>query len=49
MFDVIQKEQKRRSVPQKRNAWVLLSGESDATTLQEKEECMQAFRDAAED
>jgi hypothetical protein len=28
---------------------VLLSGESDATTLQEKEECMQAFRDAAED
>jgi hypothetical protein len=28
---------------------VLLSGEFDATTLQEKEECMQAFRDAAED
>jgi hypothetical protein len=28
---------------------VLLSGETDATTLQEKEECMQAFRDAAED
>jgi hypothetical protein len=28
---------------------VLLSGESDATTLQENEECMQAFRDAAED
>jgi hypothetical protein len=28
---------------------VLLSGESDATTLQEKEECMQAFQDAAED
>jgi hypothetical protein len=28
---------------------VLLSGESDATTLQEKEECMQAFRDATED
>jgi hypothetical protein len=28
---------------------VLLSGERDATTLQEKEECMQAFRDAAED
>jgi hypothetical protein len=28
---------------------VLLSGETDATTLQEKEECMQAFWDAAED
>jgi hypothetical protein len=28
---------------------VLLSGESDATTLQEKEDFMQAFRDAAED
>jgi hypothetical protein len=28
---------------------VLLSGETDATTLQEKEECMQAFRDTAED
>jgi hypothetical protein len=28
---------------------VLLSGETDTTTLQEKEECMQAFRDAAED
>jgi hypothetical protein len=28
---------------------VLLSGESDVTTLQEKEECMQAFRDAVED
>jgi hypothetical protein len=28
---------------------VLLSGETDATTLQEKEEAMQAFRDAAED
>jgi hypothetical protein len=28
---------------------VLLPGESDTTTLQEKEECMQAFRDAAED
>jgi hypothetical protein len=27
---------------------VLLSGETDATTLQEKEECIQAFRDAAE-
>jgi hypothetical protein len=26
-----------------------MSGETDATTLQEKEECMQAFRDAAED
>jgi hypothetical protein len=28
---------------------VLLSRETDATTLQEKEECMQAFRDTAED
>jgi hypothetical protein len=28
---------------------VLLSGETDATTLQEKEECMQVFRDAADD
>jgi hypothetical protein len=28
---------------------VLLSGETDATTLQEKEECMKAFWDAAED
>jgi hypothetical protein len=28
---------------------VLLSGETDAITLQEKEECMQAFRDAADD
>jgi hypothetical protein len=28
---------------------VLLSGETDAITLQENEECMQAFRDAAED
>jgi hypothetical protein len=28
---------------------VLLSGESDVTTQQEKEECIQAFRDAEED
>jgi hypothetical protein len=28
---------------------VLLPGESDATTQQEREECMQAFRDAADD
>jgi hypothetical protein len=28
---------------------VLLSGETDASTLQEKEECMQVFWDAAED
>jgi uncharacterized protein with GYD domain len=28
---------------------VLLSEETDATTLQEKEECMQAFRDTVED
>jgi hypothetical protein len=41
----------RSGVPYLKNEMprVLLSGESDATTLQEKEECMQAFRDAAED
>jgi hypothetical protein len=49
MFDVIQKEQKWRSISQNEMPRVLLSGETDATTLQEKEECMQAFRDTAED
>jgi hypothetical protein len=49
MFDVIQKEQKWHSVSQNEMPRVLLSGETDASTLQEKEECMQAFRDAAED
>jgi hypothetical protein len=41
----------RSGVPYLKNEMprVLLSGESDATTHQEKEECMQAFRDAAED
>jgi hypothetical protein len=41
----------RSGVPYLKNDMprVLLSGETDATTLQEKEECMQAFRDAAED
>jgi hypothetical protein len=41
----------RSGVPYFKNEMprVLLSGETDATTLQEKEECMQAFRDAAED
>jgi hypothetical protein len=41
----------RSGVPYLKNEMprVLLSGETDATTLQEKEECMQAFRDAAED
>jgi hypothetical protein len=41
----------RSSVPYLKNEMprVLLSSETDATTLQEKEECMQAFRDAAED
>jgi hypothetical protein len=41
----------RSGVPYLKNEMsrVLLSGESDATTLQEKEECMQAFQDAAED
>jgi hypothetical protein len=41
MFDVIQKEQKWRSVSQNEMPRVLLSGETDATTLQEKEECMR--------
>jgi hypothetical protein len=41
----------RSGVPYLKNEMprVLLSGETDATTLQEKEEAMQAFRDAAED
>jgi hypothetical protein len=41
----------RSSVPYLRNEMlrVLLPGESDATTQQEREECMQAFRDAADD
>jgi hypothetical protein len=41
----------RSGVPYLKNEMsrVLVSGETDATTLQEKEECMQVFRDAAED
>jgi hypothetical protein len=41
----------RSGVPYLKNEMprVLLSEETDATTLQEKEECMKAFRDAAED
>jgi hypothetical protein len=41
----------RSGVPYLKNEMprVLLSGESDATTLKEKEDFMQAFRDAAED
>jgi hypothetical protein len=41
----------RSGIPYLKNEMprVLLSGETDATTLQEKEECMQAFRDTAED
>jgi hypothetical protein len=41
----------RSGVPYLKNEMprVLLSGETDATTLQEKEECMQAFRYTAED
>jgi hypothetical protein len=41
----------RSGVPYLKNEMprVLLSGETDTTTLQEKEECMQAFRDTAED
>jgi hypothetical protein len=40
----------RSGVPYLKNEMprVLLSGETDATTLQEKEECIQAFRDSAE-
>jgi hypothetical protein len=40
----------RSGVPYQKNDMprVLLPGESDATTQQEKEECMQAFRDAAD-
>jgi hypothetical protein len=41
----------RSGVPYLKNEMprVLLPGESDATTQQEREECMQAFRDAADD
>jgi hypothetical protein len=41
----------RSGIPYLKNEMprVLLPGESDATTLQEREECMQAFRDAADD
>jgi hypothetical protein len=41
----------RSGVPYLKNEMprVLLSGENDAITLQGKEECMQAFRDTAED
>jgi hypothetical protein len=41
----------RSGVPYLKNEMprVLLSGETDVATLQEKEECMQAFREAAED
>jgi hypothetical protein len=40
----------RSGIPYLKNEMtrVLLSGETDATTLQEKEECIQAFRDSAE-
>jgi hypothetical protein len=39
----------RSGVPYLKNEMprVLLSGETDATTLQEKEECIELFRDAA--
>jgi hypothetical protein len=41
----------RSGVPYLKNEMprVLLLGESDATTQQEREECMQAFRDTADD
>jgi hypothetical protein len=44
-------KKKRSGVPYLKNEMprVLLSRESDATTLQEEEECMQAFQDAVED
>jgi hypothetical protein len=40
----------RSGIPYLKNEMprVLLSGETDPTTLQEKEECIQAFRDSAE-
>jgi hypothetical protein len=40
----------RSGVPYLKNEMprVLLPGESDATTQQEREECMQAFRDTAD-
>jgi hypothetical protein len=40
----------RSGVPYLKNEMprILLSGETDTTTLQEKEECIQAFRDSAE-
>jgi hypothetical protein len=40
----------RSGVPYLKNEMpgVLLPGESDATTQQEREECIQAFRDAAD-
>jgi hypothetical protein len=40
----------RSGVPYLKNDMprVLMSGESDATTQQEREECLQAFRDAAD-
>jgi hypothetical protein len=40
----------RSGIPYLKNEMprVLLPGESDATTLQEREECIQAFRDAAD-
>jgi hypothetical protein len=41
----------RSGVPYLKNEMprVLFPGESDTTTQQEREECMQAFRDAADD
>jgi hypothetical protein len=41
----------RSGIPNLKNEMprVLLPGEIDATTQQEREECMQAFRDAADD
>jgi hypothetical protein len=41
----------RSGVPYLKNEMprVLLPGESDATTQKEREECMQAFRDAVDD
>jgi hypothetical protein len=48
MSAVLQEEQKWRPVPENEKPRVLPPGESDATTQQEKEECMQAFRDSAD-
>jgi hypothetical protein len=48
--DCYHSKKNRSGVPYLKNEMprVLLPGESDATTQQEREECIQAFRDAAD-